>query len=323
AVTITGKTTEYAITLVKTNATAIVIDGTSYTGSSATLTYGTHTISGTYPSGYEFSSWSTSNSTNLAITSTSSASTTITVHGAAMLTLNGKSSCTAISGYMQDASASSAYCDGSTGSMTDRRDSQVYTVAKINGNLWMTRNLAIGCNGSGSSYGSSVSRKSLTNTYSNVSSSFSTPTASLDKNDGTSGCTTSDDSDCNSYDTPRMKCSSTYGAWYNYAAASAGTITGTSNETADTYNICPKGWTLPTYDQQSGITSYSSAFSPVTGGSYTEGANNFTWQGCWWSATANYGGNRYRLSWNGSSLDTGGSYILNRRFGFYVRCIRK
>ena len=41
----------------------------------------------------------------------------------------------------------------------DNRDGRVYTVAKIADNIWMTRNLAIGCNGSGANYGSSVSSK--------------------------------------------------------------------------------------------------------------------------------------------------------------------
>ncbi len=538
----------FTITLSKTDATAIVIDDTSYTGSSATLTYGNHTISGTYPSGYEFSSWATSDSTNLAITSTSSASTTITIYGAATLTLTGKSSMLAIqditsstctttaqdvydkrdnevykiqkladgkcwlldnlrlgsttlvqalstsntnmsssvaftlpassssgftsyntpmintasantattsygsgsgkigvyynycaasagtycmasgsgsgnasydvcpkgwrmptggssgeyqalytayssnassfrtalstplSGYIYNSPAgdqdsrgrfwSSTYysgngmydlivtsstvnpqlnhfrnyglsvrcvlrsgtitdatnmqdvtsaqitnsAEGATTTLKDVRDNQDYTVAKINGNLWMTRNLAIGCNGTGSTYGSSVSSKSLTSTYSNVSSSWSTPAALLS--------TAANSSSASGYITAAMQCSSTYGAWYNYAAASAGTITGSSNNTADTYNICPKGWTLPTSTQISGITSQATAFSPVTGGYYSSGSLDSTGLGCWWSATAYLTEYRYYLLWDGSSLSTSKS-IRGRRFsGFYVRCVR-
>ncbi|MDO4527015.1 MAG: FISUMP domain-containing protein, partial [Candidatus Saccharibacteria bacterium] len=178
-------------------------------------------------------------------------------------------------------------------------------VAEINGDWWMTRNLAIGCNGSGSSYGSSASSKSLTSTYSNVSKAWSTPTAGLSKGD--------------SYDTPYMTCNSTYGAWYNYAAASAGTITGSSNSTAATKDICPAGWRLPTNTEQSGITSSSTAFSPVTGGRYSNGSISLTGRGYWWSATANGATTRYLLNWYGSSLNT---YYVNRSLGFYVRCIR-
>ena len=38
--------------------------------------------------------------------------------------------------------------EGMTASLTDRRDGKVYTVAKINGNMWMTENLRLGYNAS-------------------------------------------------------------------------------------------------------------------------------------------------------------------------------
>ena len=52
-----GTIPTYAVTLgIGANTSSIIIDGTTYTSSSATpnLEYGTHTISGTYPTGYEF-----------------------------------------------------------------------------------------------------------------------------------------------------------------------------------------------------------------------------------------------------------------------------
>ena len=88
-----GTLESYPITLgFGANTSSIVIDGVTYTSTSATpnLTYGTHTISGTYPSGYEFSSWAASGSVSVA--STSSASTTLTVTGTGTLTLTGKAS---------------------------------------------------------------------------------------------------------------------------------------------------------------------------------------------------------------------------------------
>ena len=191
----------------------------------------------------------------------------------------------------------------------------------------MTRNLAIGCSGSGSTYGSGFSSKSLTSSNSNVSTTWSTPTLSLDKTDNTTNCTTSSTSGCNSYTDARMKCSSTYGAWYNYAAASAGTIATDSTETVDTYNICPKGWTLPGYDTNSSagsiqsVISYKDDFSPVAGGYYLNGAISSDTFGYWWSTTAYNGTNRYYSYFNGSSLSTS-IYGNNRRGGFYVRCIK-
>ena len=227
---------------------------------------------------------------------------------------------------MQAASSASAYCDGASGTMTDSRDNQTYTIAKIEGALWMTRNLAIGCNGSGSTYGSGFSSKSLTSSNSNISaSSWSTPTLSLDKTDNTTNCTTSNTGGCNSDTDARMKCSSTYGAWYNYAAASAGMIATSSTSTVDTYNICPKGWTLPGYDNNSSagsiqsVTSYKDDFSPVAGGNYDSGVITSATDGRWWSTTANSNTSRYRLAFDGSSLTTGSGV---RKRGFYIRCIK-
>ena len=302
-------------------ASGINIGGTNYTGSSASLNCGSYSISGNYSSGYEFSSWAVAS--NVSVASTSSASTTLTVSGAGTLTLNGKASCTAVSGTMQAFSPTSNTC--TSGTLTDSRDNQTYTVKKINGAWWMTRNLAIGCNGSGSTYGSSMSSKSLTSSNSNVSATWSTPTLSLDKTDNTTRCTTNSTSGCSSYTDARMKCSSTYGAWYNYAAASAGTIaTSSAEEGEDIYNICPKGWTLPGYGSSAGqvgsVTSYIDDFSPVAGGYYNYGDISSATNGYWWSTTLRHDGTlRYVLGFNGSSLSLGYNY---RRIGSYVRCIK-
>ena len=63
-----------------------------------------------------------------------------------------------------------------------------------------------------------------------------------------------------SYDEPRCHDSenSTNGAWYNYAAASAGQITGGNNTTYATQSICPKGWTMPKYDNNKSAGSFQS-----------------------------------------------------------------
>ena len=212
---------------------------------------------------------------------------------------------------MQDVTSTVAAntTEGATATLTDSRDNQQYTVAKINGNLWMTRNLAIGCNGSGTSYGSNRTPRSLNSSNSNVSTTWST---------GSAGALTSG----NSYTEPRMQCSTSYGAWYNYAAATANTIN-TVNKGTDSseakYSVCPTGWWLPTDSEQSGITSYSSAFSPVAGGAYENGSLDDTSRGNWWSSIARNGNFRNYLLWNGSSLDTG--YGFNRGYGIYVRCV--
>ncbi|MBR3270158.1 hypothetical protein IKG07_02840, partial [Candidatus Saccharibacteria bacterium] len=194
--------------------------------------------------------------------------------------------------------------------LRDARDNQEYTVTKLSdGNVWMTRNLAIGCNGVGSTYGDTITSKNLTPSDSNIASNWSTPTASL-----TSG---------NTYDEARMACNTTYGAWYNYAAVSAGTILGSSNSDAQVYDICPKGWRLPTNIEQSNILSYTSNFLAVTGGRYREGGRINTSYGYWWAATPSditgvtvY---RYVLQYYNNSLSINDS---NRYSGNYIRCLK-
>lgn len=196
--------------------------------------------------------------------------------------------------------------NGDTATLTDSRDNQDYTVAKINGNLWMTRNLAIGCNGTGSTYGSTITPVTLTNTNSNISAStWTTPTNSL-----TLG---------NDYTDPRMECSSTYGAWYNYAAASAGTITGSTNTNA-TSSICPSGWRLPTRTEFGTGSSFLTPFTTIAGGVWRGGAITIPNYGCWWSSTSAGATSSYNMYWNGgtsSAIGADGDVRLN---GIYVRC---
>ena len=210
--------------------------------------------------------------------------------------------------YMQDVTSGivNNTAEGATATLTDRRDNNTYTVAKINGNLWMTSNLRI------------------TGTISATDSNFTGNDVNISEGDLTSG---------NSYDEPRTHTGTDNNGnptvWYNYAAATAKTITGDSNSTNATQDICPKGWRLPTggysassSEQQAltdAIGSSPAAFSPVTGGVYNGGSLNYTGYGYWWSATALNSTNRYRLYYNGSSLGT--NHYGSRYDGFFVRCI--
>ena len=114
--------------------------------------------------------------------------------------------------------------------------------------------------------------------------------------------------------------STSYGGYYNFCAASAGTNCQTSSTFNTTYDICPKGWRLPTLNEMSGITSYSSAFSPVYSGLYVSGLLSSTGSlGYWWSATARNIGSQYTLRYNSGSLYTNDGI---KTYGFSVRCIR-
>ena len=191
---------------------------------------------------------------------------------------------------------------------TDRRDSNIYTVRYINNACWMTQNLRL------SSTTESGGSRVLTSADSNVTQNWTFPDNSL-----TSG---------NSYtearfiisDDPRY--AKEYGGYYNYCAASAGSVCEQTMMDA-TQDICPAGWTLPTggyNSQQSGITSFVDAFSPVLSGRYYNGTlYNTGSRGYWWSATANGISPQYYLYYNGSSLNTSN---YGKHVGYSVRCIR-
>ena len=181
--------------------------------------------------------------------------------------------------------------------VVDSRDGNDYTVRYINGACWMTQNLRL----SGG--------RTLTSADSNVASNWSFPSTPLA---GSSY----------SYTDPQVTISSntSYGGYYNFCAASAGTNCQTSSTVNTTYDICPKGWRLPTLNEMSGITGYASVFSPVLSGYYNDGSLSSTGSnGYWWSATASISLTQYSLRYNGSSLNTS---IFNKYFGFSVRCIR-
>lgn len=280
-------------------ASSITLNGTSRTnGQTMSIACGTYSLTGAFSSGYEFSSWSKSGSGSIANTGT--LNTTYTVNGAGSITLNGKQSLvnllTQVT-YMQDLTAAqcSGSSDGATATLKDRRDNNSYTIAKINGNCWMTQNLRI------------AGGTTLTSTYSNVSSSYTIPTTDL-----TSG---------NVFYEGRIHDSGNTinGYWYNFCAVSAGTKCNASSSSNTTYDICPKGWRLPTKSEIAGIIGYSSAFSPVTGGYYNAGSLRTTGSGYWWSSTAYDSINRENLVYDGSRLYT---LYYPSNLGFYVRCIR-
>ena len=114
--------------------------------------------------------------------------------------------------------------------------------------------------------------------------------------------------------------------WYNYALATAGTISEDSdsehpvkNTDEATESVCPKGWTLPNETQLAGQKDMTS-FSPVFGGNYTNGAlNNESRLGFWWGSEAYNGAARYGLGYDGNHL----YYNYYYRDGLYVRCVQK
>ena len=114
--------------------------------------------------------------------------------------------------------------------------------------------------------------------------------------------------------------------WYNYAAASAGTIVtpGSSTDTTEaTESICPKGWRLPTKTEASLIsgTANVSIFTPIYGGTYTiDGLLNIETRGYWWVSTVYNAQAVYLFEYyNGGLYEN--NYTFRRSNANYVRCI--
>ena len=216
--------------------------------------------------------------------------------------------------------------------LTDSRDKQQYSVAKINGNVWMTKNLAIGCDGVGGTYGSNATGITLDPSDTELPNSFTMPTAGLA-----------------GVDEPRMKCSDAYGAWYNYYTVMANTIqqdyqnyysaaAGTAEYElyqkwqATPYSICPTGWYPPSQSEGTSIagTDYIETFKPVVGGYYWPGTDDFSSPdnlGSWWSSTGFMSSNRGMLLYRASSNEIESHFtapwgtVGPWREGSYVRCV--
>ena len=136
------------------------------------------------------------------------------------------------------------------------------------------------------------------------------------------------------FDTSRLTAyedfiSDSYGVYYNFAAASGGTITGDENTDDIMASVCPEGWTLPESstdgsDTWGGIstgTITGSGLFDVFAGFYYGGdlvSDGFV--GIWWSANANNEYSRYDLYYDvhgGVDAELG----LDRVYLFSVRCV--
>ena len=246
-------------------------------------------------SGYDFTGWNTAANGGGTSYSDGATLTTTTAQAGQTITLYAqwKSQAT----YIQDFTLADCQAQASSGNVTvvDRRDDNEYTVRYINGACWMTQNLRL----SGG--------RTLTSADSNVTQNWSFPATPLDGSNP-------------SYTAPQTTISSntSYGGYYNYCAASAGTVCSQSTMNA-TQDICPKGWRLPTRSEMNGITSYVSTFSPVYSGYYSSSLFYAGSEGYWWSATTYNSVSQYYLYYYRSRLDTD---TRSKRSGFSVRCIR-
>ena len=222
--------------------------------------------------------------------------------------------CTNWSTCMQNTTSTKPAC-GST--MTDGRDGATYTTATIGSKCWMTQNLRftgdeLKIDETNIDEDKNLTWDDLTNGSIEGTPCWGYGSVFVTSNIRGDGYTKPCKHDSNDTST---------GVWYNYAGATAATITGISNSATANYSICPKGWRLPTDNEQSSIQSQTTTYSPIYGGYYTNGnLNEASTRGLWWSSTAYSSFVRNRLYYAEGSLVT---YFGAARYeGLYVRCVR-
>ena len=209
------------------------------------------------------------------------------------------------SDYMQDASeeslASLMPALGNSTTLIDRRNSNSYQITKIGDLYWMTSNLRI------------------TGTISAADSNFTGNDVNISVRDLSNG---------DSYTEARTR-TGTDGkgnstVWYNLCAASAGTDCSQSEAKTTIYDICPKGWRLPTNEEfltlSNTYTSYATTYFAVYGGSWRKGSIYYQSTSTnYWSSTPGLSTSKYAMYYN--SDQTPGTWADDRGSGFYVRCV--
>lgn len=221
---------------------------------------------------------------------------------------------------------------GTTYNLIDNRDNKTYRIAKLkDGLIWMVDNLDLGrtnlsvdLTSANTNLSSTVSASTFNawrtqpSTYFNYSTGYYLPLSGSDANSN-----------------------SPYGTLYNFYAASAGTISGTTNENDSIYDICPAGWKLPDGNTSTGnyISLVNSGYGSVglLNASPSSGGANFAYSGyinaynmfydagitgTYWSSTHYTGEGRISLTLVPNSNQIA-FYEQPRYFGLSIRCILK
>ena len=225
--------------------------------------------------------------------------------------------------YMQDMTLADCPSDEEA-LVTDGRDGQEYTVTQLDGVCVMTQNLRY-IGGGETLFSGLVAGTASGATMENSAGSTFAATFSGDY---------SMDDAYFYFDTSRLTAyedfiSDSYGVYYNFAAASGGTITGNENTDDITASVCPEGWTLPESstdgsDTWGGIstgTITGSGLFDVFAGLYNGGdLVNDGGDGYWWSANANDEYLRYDLIYLVNGYVDAEDYY-DRVYLFSVRCV--
>lgn len=236
--------------------------------------------------------------------------------------------------------------EGQTMVVIDKRDGKEYEIGKLKDDrCWMLQNLRLG--GSSAISLSSADTNISAASWNLPALSSSAPAddydnAQLYQPTGTAQIysATSDTADPTWSATDETN----KGILYNYAAATAETITGSSNSTKAEYDICPKGWKLPSggsndsdfgnlvikYGADNGTgnfalttpqaKAFNYAFKTVRAGYFRDGQQvNVGTLGYYWFSVASSTSHRYGLNVNTSDVSPGYGYA--RFVGFSIRCV--
>jgi len=231
---------------------------------------------------------------------------------------------------------------GSVTALTDTRDNNVYTVAKLqDNNCWMIENLRL-------------DPSAVTITNQNTNSPANGFAAAAEASAPAKSLCTSDGTDCEDklqYNLNNMNRSLTqsyngtgnasawysYGAYYNWFTATAGNGTYSTTSGDVTGDICPAGWRLPTGNTNGEYNAFNTAINNGATNNdvkWRNYPNNFLYSGEYngssrkngysqariWTATANSAAQAYRIGL-GSGTVTAKDRAYNKWDAFTVRCI--
>ena len=231
--------------------------------------------------------------------------------------------------------------NGFVTALRDKRDNQVYAVAKLaDGNYWMIENLRLNNNSTESNWGNNNLSQGFGGVFNGLadaeSGNFSnSTTANSLYNTG------------NAYTMPRYNNNNTnspvanmtgadgniysYGNYYTWAAAIADTTAHSSSTDVINTSICPAGWHLPYggsgtgtnggntsggfYNLNYKINNNSNVTNATAGRNLRAYPNNFVYSGLF-SGSSAYNRGSYGHYWSSTAVNSGDAYSLNFGSGY-------
>ena len=315
------------VTLTKgTGVSSVSVTGSGVkTGSgtgSATVYYGGDiSIAATMSSSeYDFTNWTGST------TYTNNPQSIANVTSNLSFTANGALNCQpSVSGTMQAFNPCGSIANGTTGTLSDSRDSKSYRVSKIGDQWWMAENLHLP--------GGTALGADKTDVDASYINSFTTSN-NLTKNGSTivlpASSSSGFDTDNYSYvyNTSNTTCNGApcY-SYYSWDAATLGSGRSISTSgTGPSYSICPKGWRLPTASEFMTLKNNAarpyenSPFYAVHSNRYLNSQYSSTGYGMYWSNTTYDSTKIYVALFTNSSFQFTN---FTRKYGVPVRCIKR